>query len=78
MSNISAMTIHILTNWDMAQPWGRFLTVDCNGKIVLHEKEPTEEGGSWLSDGQFELIGSIEPVCMERPIHEDESSECLT
>lgn len=65
---VTSMNILVVVNWDAASPWGRYVTVDNNGKIMLHENEPTEDGGSWVSDGQFELIGSIEPVCAERPV----------
>lgn len=74
-SNITSMNILVVVNWDSAAPWGRYVTVDSNGKIMLHELEPREDGGCWLSDGQFELIGSIDPVCVEKVAEEVDDSE---
>lgn len=66
MANITVMTMHMMFSWDSLQPWARFLTVDSFGTIQVHEKEPREFDGKWVSEGLCEYIGNIEPIMTEK------------
>jgi len=60
--NVTALTIHVLIDWDNAPPWAQFVTVDKRGAVEVHESEPEEEDGFWVRGGFCEVVGNIQTV----------------